>query len=164
MFRHPCKPLTKVEHWGMTFSERFCKNFPQLTGSAAQESVSEQSIDDSIKTFLPVCLYLHFCIGNSSVWTYVCLCLCRRLYKVFFLLYAKFNFYCFCTWTSDIATDVYEWFNPIYPRGGGTLCPPCYVFAYNCANTRTSPLKKLDFSQLWVWKRVVLGKFISFRW
>ena len=110
MFRHPCKPLTKVEHWGMTFSERFCKNFPRLACSAAQESVSEQSIDDSIKTFLPVCLYLHFCIGNSSVWIYVCLCLCRRLYKVFFHLYAKFNFYCFCTWTSDIATDVYEWF------------------------------------------------------
>ena len=62
----------------MTFSERFCKNFPQLTGSAAQESVSEQSIDDSIKTFLPVCLYLHFCIGNSSVSTFVCLCLGRR--------------------------------------------------------------------------------------
>ena len=37
--------------------------------------------------------------------------------------------------------------NPNYPRGG-TLCPPCYVFAYICANTRTSPLKKLDFSQL----------------
>ena len=31
--------------------------------------------------------------------------------------------------------------NPIWP-GGGTLCPPCYVFAYICANTRTSLLKK----------------------
>ena len=51
--------------------------------------------------------------------------------------------------------------------GGGALCPPCYVFAYICANTRTSPLKKLDFSQLWVWKRAVPffpRKFISFPW
>ena len=51
--------------------------------------------------------------------------------------------------------------------GGGTLCPPCYVFAYFCANTHTSSLKKLDFSQLWVWKRAVHflpRKVISFRW
>ena len=32
--------------------------------------------------------------------------------------------------------------------GGGHIVPPCYVFAYFCANTRTSSLKKLDFSQL----------------
>ena len=33
------------------------------------------------------------------------------------------------------------------PGGGGTLFPlPCYVFAYISANTRTSSLKKLDFS------------------
>ena len=37
--------------------------------------------------------------------------------------------------------------NPIR-TGGGTLCPPCYVLAYNRANTRTSMLKKIDFSQL----------------
>ena len=37
---------------------------------------------------------------------------------------------------------------PIWPRaGGGTLCPPCHVFVYISANTRTSALKKLDFSQ-----------------
>ena len=29
----------------------------------------------------------------------------------------------------------------------GTLCPPCHVLAYNCSNTRTSALKKLNFSQ-----------------
>ena len=29
------------------------------------------------------------------------------------------------------------------PEGG--LCPPCRLFAYNRANTRTSVLKKLDF-------------------
>ena len=49
---------------------------------------------------------------------------------------------------------------------GGTLCPPCHVFAYNRANTRTSRLKKLDFSQLRVWKRAVRflpHKVISFR-
>ena len=51
-------------------------------------------------------------------------------------------------------------------QGGGTLYPPCYVFAYICANTRTISLKKLDFSQLWVWKRAVcflFQKIISFR-
>ena len=34
----------------------------------------------------------------------------------------------------------------LFGPGGGTLCPPCHVFAYNCSNTRTSTLKKLDFS------------------
>ena len=34
------------------------------------------------------------------------------------------------------------------PGGGDTLCPPCHVFAYICTNTRTTALKKLDFSQL----------------
>ena len=29
------------------------------------------------------------------------------------------------------------------------------MFAYNWANTRTSLLKNLDFSQIWVWKRAV---------
>ena len=51
--------------------------------------------------------------------------------------------------------------------GGGAYMPPCHVFAYICANTRTSVLKKLDFSQLWVWKRAVHflpSKVISFRW
>ena len=43
-------------------------------------------------------------------------------------------------------------FNPIKTRGG-IVPPPCHVFACNRANTRTSVLKKLDFSQLWVWKR-----------
>ena len=33
--------------------------------------------------------------------------------------------------------------NPIWPRGGGTLCPPICV--YLCI---TSSLKKIDFSQL----------------
>ena len=37
--------------------------------------------------------------------------------------------------------------NPIRPRGG-TLCPPCHVFAYISANMHTSALKKLDFSHL----------------
>ena len=45
------------------------------------------------------------------------------------------------------------------PIRTGCVCvcvwPPCHVFAYNRANTRTSVLKKLDFSQLWVWKRAV---------
>ena len=53
------------------------------------------------------------------------------------------------------------------PRGGGTMCPPCHVFAYIWANTRSSALEKLDFSQLWVWKRAVHflpHKVISFRW
>ena len=47
------------------------------------------------------------------------------------------------------------------------MCPPCHVFAYIWANTRTSALQKLDFSQLWVWKRAVHflpHKVISFRW
>ena len=40
------------------------------------------------------------------------------------------------------------------PRGGrGHICPPCQIFAYISANTRTSGLKKLEFSQ--VWKRAV---------
>ena len=50
---------------------------------------------------------------------------------------------------------------------GGTLCPPYHVFAYICANTRTSALKKLDFSRLWVWKRAIHflpHKVFSFRW
>ena len=50
--------------------------------------------------------------------------------------------------------------------GGGTLWLPCYIFAYNRANTRTSVLKNLDFSQLWVWKRAVRflpHRIISFR-
>ena len=40
------------------------------------------------------------------------------------------------------------------------------VFAYTGANTSTSVLKKLDFSQLWVWKRAVCFLFhedISFQ-
>ena len=46
------------------------------------------------------------------------------------------------------------------PGRGGTLCPPVTylyirIYVYNRANTRTSLLKKLDFSQLWVWKRAV---------
>ena len=55
----------------------------------------------------------------------------------------------------------------LFGPGGGTLCPPCHVFAYICANTHTRALKKLDFSQLWVWKRAVHflpRKVISFRW
>ena len=55
----------------------------------------------------------------------------------------------------------------LFGPGGGTLCPPCHVFAYICANTHTSSLKKLDFSQLWVWKRAVHflpRKVISFPW
>ena len=35
-------------------------------------------------------------------------------------------------------------FNPISPRGGGHILPPCHVFAYSWANTRTSVLKELD--------------------
>ena len=34
------------------------------------------------------------------------------------------------------------------PGGGGTFCPPCHVFAYTGANTRTRAMKKLDFSPL----------------
>ena len=45
---------------------------------------------------------------------------------------------------------------PLGPGGWGAHCSPTFhVFAYNRANTRTSVLKKLDFSQLWVWKRAV---------
>ena len=36
----------------------------------------------------------------------------------------------------------------LFAPGGGTLCPPCHVFAYIRANTHTNALKKLDFSQL----------------
>ena len=32
-----------------------------------------------------------------------------------------------------------------------------YIFAYICANTRTSALEKLDFSQLKVWKRAAFS-------
>ena len=52
-------------------------------------------------------------------------------------------------------------FNPMWPGGGGLIVTVtlshchCHIFAYICANTRTSALKKLDFSQLWVWKRAV---------
>ena len=35
---------------------------------------------------------------------------------------------------------------PLFGPGGGTLCPLCHVFAHICPNTRTSALKKLDFS------------------
>ena len=52
----------------------------------------------------------------------------------------------------------------LFTPTGGTLCPPpCHIFAYN---QRISVLKKLDFSQLWVWKRAVRllpHKVISFR-
>ena len=34
---------------------------------------------------------------------------------------------------------------PYFPRGGGHIVPPCHVFAYNQANTRTSVLKNLIF-------------------
>ena len=34
---------------------------------------------------------------------------------------------------------LWVWFNPIKP------CSPCHVFAYNCANTRTSALQNLTF-------------------
>ena len=37
----------------------------------------------------------------------------------------------------------------------GHICPPCHIFAYISANTRTSALKKIDFYQLQVWKRAV---------
>ena len=44
--------------------------------------------------------------------------------------------------------------NLIWPRGGGTLCPPV---TYLCIAMRTSALKKLDFSQLWVCKSHIQG-------
>ena len=34
----------------------------------------------------------------------------------------------------------------LFKPGGGTLCPSCHLFAYNRANTPTSVLEKLDFS------------------
>ena len=40
-----------------------------------------------------------------------------------------------------------SWFNP-NRTADGHICLPCHVSAYICANTRTSALKKLDFSQL----------------
>ena len=36
----------------------------------------------------------------------------------------------------------------LFGPGAGTLCPLYHVFVYICASTRTSALKKLDFSQL----------------
>ena len=48
----------------------------------------------------------------------------------------------------DYCRSELHWgFNPIRPRGGHNV-PPCHVFAYIRANTRTSALQKLDFSQL----------------
>ena len=55
----------------------------------------------------------------------------------------------------------------LFGRGGGILCPPYHIFVYICAITRTSALKKLDFSRLWVWKRAIHFlpfKVILFRW
>ena len=68
------------------------------------------------------------------------------------------------------------WHNDFPLRGGRgwpaiplrkkcALFAPWHVFAYNRANTCTSVLKTLDFSQIWVWKRAVsflLHKVISF--
>ena len=56
--------------------------------------------------------------------------------------------------TSFLFLDIQDILTPLGPAWG-TLYPPCHVFAYNRANTRTSLLKNLDFSQLWVWKRAV---------
>ena len=39
--------------------------------------------------------------------------------------------------------------------GGGAIVPPHHIFMYNHANTQSSMLKKLDFSQSWAWKRAV---------
>ena len=47
---------------------------------------------------------------------------------------------------------IYPFLNP---GGEGILCPPFHIFAYYCANTRASTLKKLDFSYLWVWERAL---------
>ena len=69
--------------------------------------------------------------------------------------------------TSCSGHDRKKLFTLFGPRGGGTLCPPCHIFVYICANKSTSALKKLDFSQLWVWKRVVHflpRQVISFCW
>ena len=43
----------------------------------------------------------------------------------------------------------YTVLKPICPGEGGIyyLCPPYHLFAYICANTRRSALKKLEFSQ-----------------
>ena len=54
-------------------------------------------------------------------------------------------FYCKVgTYTNEFGLTLlylylWVWFNPIKP------CSPCHVFAYNCANTRTSALKNLTF-------------------
>ena len=59
----------------------------------------------------------------------------------------------------------YHQFLTLSGPGGAHCAPPCHVFAYNRANTRMRMLKKLDFSQLWVWNRAVcflLLEIISF--
>ena len=43
--------------------------------------------------------------------------------------------------TSFLFLDILDILTPLGP-GWGTLYPPCHVFAYNRANTRTSELKK----------------------
>ena len=51
-------------------------------------------------------------------------------------------------WKEYEITSIFYPCLPINPirTGGGALCPPC-------PNTRLRSLRKLDFSQLWVWKR-----------
>ena len=43
--------------------------------------------------------------------------------------------------------------NPIQ-GGGGTMCPPCHVFAYTQVDMRTRVLIFCDFSSFLVWKRL----------
>ena len=38
--------------------------------------------------------------------------------------------------------------------GGGTMCPPCHVFAYTQVDMRTRVLIFCDFSSFLVWKRL----------
>ena len=68
-------------------------------------------------------------------------------------------------WPNQMSFDLHQLLTLNTPTGA-TMCPPCHIFVYNRANTRTSVLKKLDFSQLWVWKRAVRfspHEIISFR-
>ena len=41
----------------------------------------------------------------------------------------------------------------LFRLGGGTMCPPCHVFAYTREGMRIGVLTFFDFSSCLVWKR-----------
>ena len=41
----------------------------------------------------------------------------------------------------------------LFRLGGGTMCPPCHVFAYTRVGMRIGVLICFDFSSFLVWKR-----------